>query len=188
MLKDRLRAHPRSRGENRPRSRASNSHAGSSPLTRGKPDGHEGRVVDERLIPAHAGKTKGRASPRAKARAHPRSRGENRVACGLLPALGGSSPLTRGKRVERGANLVHVRLIPAHAGKTYAAEDAGVRPGAHPRSRGENRSNCIASLAAHGSSPLTRGKRSPVYPAGHARGLIPAHAGKTRQRRGGASR
>ena len=35
-----------------------------------------------------------------------------------------------------------------------------------------------------GSSPLTRGKRVPPQRDGEAEGLIPAHAGKTRQRPG----
>ena len=52
-----LRAHPRSRGENRRSARRSAPASGSSPLTRGKLDKFDHLGVSERLIPAHAGKT-----------------------------------------------------------------------------------------------------------------------------------
>ena len=93
--------------------------------------------------------------------------------------LVGSSPLTRGKPVSVPANEPVGGLIPAHAGKTRPGWRAGGHQGAHPRSRGENLPASWSMLVPPGSSPLTRGKRSPLYPAGHARGLIPAHAGKT---------
>ena len=131
-------AHPRSRGENSRAPEKPPFTAGSSPLTRGKRDVDLGLRGAEGLIPAHAGKTCSSSRCRTAARAHPRSRGENRVQA-LTPCLiegsssltrenmvltfrsivgWGSSPLTRGKR--RAARL-HVRLgglIPAHAGKT----------------------------------------------------------------------
>ena len=54
---DRLRAHPRSRGENKTPLKNQHTEQGSSPLTRGKllvaREGQGG----EGLIPAHAGKT-----------------------------------------------------------------------------------------------------------------------------------
>ena len=71
------RAHPRSRGENRPISSQAPSATGSSPLTREKrPRGARGRTAC-RLIPAHAGKTSSRCSRKDCMPAHPRSRGEN---------------------------------------------------------------------------------------------------------------
>ena len=50
-------AHPRSRGENITMRPAGTSRTGSSPLTRGKPVGLTKNEYQERLIPAHAGKT-----------------------------------------------------------------------------------------------------------------------------------
>ena len=50
-------AHPRSRGENACNREAPRSHAGSSPLTRGKRPGRSDAPYSPRLIPAHAGKT-----------------------------------------------------------------------------------------------------------------------------------
>ena len=51
--------------------------------------------------------------------------------------------------------------------------------GAHPRSRGENPTDATTDLATGGSSPLTRGKHGRRRDRSGARGLIPAHAGKT---------
>ena len=91
---------------------------GSSPLTRGKPIQAIVPIIASGLIPAHAGKTGAAWLACAACAAHPRSRGENRVAVYEVTAAGGSSPLTRGKHHDaRRENLVF-GLIPAHAGKT----------------------------------------------------------------------
>ena len=93
-------AHPRSRGENKGTSEHTTGPGGSSPLTRGKLSNGLRSPSRPRLIPAHAGKTRGSVISRASTPAHPRSRGENAVfglAFGLFP---GSSPLTRGKPAD----------------------------------------------------------------------------------------
>ena len=113
-----LKAHPRSRGENeRPRG-GYQVRAGSSPLTRGKPEGKRPVHEDARLIPAHAGKTRAVASQRELRRAHPRSRGENFPDDCVHVGVTGSSPLTRGKRPPGSPRPRLPGLIPAHAGKT----------------------------------------------------------------------
>ena len=91
----------------------------------------------------------------------------------------GSSPLTRGKPRCRPGWLGQEGLIPAHAGKTGSGSSDATRPGAHPRSRGENDGDEADPMSIHGSSPLTRGKQALSEDGGFARGLIPAHAGKT---------
>ena len=91
----------------------------------------------------------------------------------------GSSPLTRGKRAQAQQGHLHVRLIPAHAGKTGRPYLGLPRPQAHPRSRGENRTEDLLVLLQLGSSPLTRGKRLRALSNKELQGLIPAHAGKT---------
>ena len=73
------RAHPRSRGENRPVWEATRPDCGSSPLTRGKPSPQARDWAPDRLIPAHAGKTHTMTLSVSLKRAHPRSRGENCV-------------------------------------------------------------------------------------------------------------
>ena len=134
----RARAHPRSRGENAIVGRPVALMRGSSPLTRGKRRADPVHAPRGRLIPAHAGKTARTDMTRARPRAHPRSRGENTDGLWNATAIGGSSPLTRGKPGAGGDDGVNARLIPAHAGKT--GEHVGSAPGdaAHPRSRGEN--------------------------------------------------
>ena len=111
--------------------------------------------------------------------AHPRSRGENGLPTANKLHVLGSSPLTRGKRGVGQRYSSHRRLIPAHAGKTPSPRLRRERPGAHPRSRGENGCSRPAPRSWKGSSPLTRGKRPrsgrPSLPVR----LIPAHAGKT---------
>ena len=152
---------------------------GSSPLTRGKLRLCCSEAVRVGLIPAHAGKTPRHAYAYTTSAAHPRSRGENALKPGTRANHSGSSPLTRGKRV--GAISAHVahRLIPAHAGKTWALAPSTQPAPAHPRSRGENASRAVAARAVMGSSPLTRGKLGLLWLQLTRGGLIPAHAGKT---------
>ena len=116
---DRRRAHPRSRGENAQCVDDVGVFTGSSPFTRGKPFCGLSVRACARLIPAHAGKTTDQATPRNTDRAHPRSRGENRLASPMARFTIGSSPLTRGKRDVARNLLAMWRLIPAHAGKTH---------------------------------------------------------------------
>ena len=152
-------AHPRSRGENHFRERIRGRRRGSSPLARGK-QAQLGTPVDGiRLIPARAGKT-ARAFPTcSRARAHPRSRGENFCTSYARSGQTGSSPLARGKRTPWGALLVRRGLIPARAGKTRTSTALTRRARAHPRSRGENKIGWQTHLVGVGSSPLARGKR-----------------------------
>ena len=152
---------------------------GSSPLTRGKREDIGGRSVRDGLIPAHAGKTSVHPLVVACPAAHPRSRGENLKKGSSVFRRSGSSPLTRGKLPDRRGGRKAGRLIPAHAGKTLGWSVVPQASGAHPRSRGENRSGAPASTGASGSSPLTRGKRSGGVETKRGARLIPAHAGKT---------
>ena len=131
---------------------------GSSPLTRGKrvEAGHAGEEV--RLIPAHAGKTTSRLRLPLFGTAHPRSRGENKIALAKHPPFLGSSPLTRGKQTCSASHHVGSGLIPAHAGKTTPVCNSVHKTSAHPRSRGENKERVVLGMGGDGSSPLTRGK------------------------------
>ena len=172
-------AHPRSRGENFFAEPLAKTGAGSSPLTRGKrlrPAQQRGRF---RLIPAHAGKTKYTPDGTRQWAAHPRSRGENSSARIAPSAGGGSSPLTRGKRIPRVPIPCQGGLIPAHAGKTSPSLPPANCQTAHPRSRGENHPNRRFPGHPRGSSPLTRGKLNQLRQRFEDPGLIPAHAGKT---------
>ena len=172
-------AHPRSRGENDIPSVTLNNLYGSSPLTRGKPDWRRVRRIDDRLIPAHAGKTLPASCARSACWAHPRSREENLWEDRIRALEHGSSPLTRGKRERPCGVPPGGGLIPAHAGKTASVNPSRLLATAHPRSRGENPKPVAPPEPGWGSSPLTRGK--PISPTSACRAgrLIPAHAGKT---------
>ena len=117
--------------------------------------------------------------------AHPRSRGENWPHRRGGATTGGSSPLTRGKpRVGEDSRAL-ARLIPAHAGKTSGRLLRAVLGRAHPRSRGENARANGPACPRRGSSPLTRGKLGGDKLVGVLSRLIPAHAGKTYERKTG---
>ena len=151
-------AHPRSRGENHiPPARVGGGE-GSSPLTRGKLFIQCYRILNHRLIPAHAGKTINVSLTALPLPAHPRSRGENVFPKWRRLSVPGSSPLTRGKPGIDGNTGNAGRLIPAHAGKTGGAAWCCTEDGAHPRSRGENVELGVEAEKEAGSSPLTRGK------------------------------
>ena len=176
-------AHPRSRGENSGSSTKPRQVTGSSPLTRGKRALVEAEGGQEGLIPAHAGKTRTHPPAAQPRKAHPRSRGENPGYTPGRDIYHGSSPLTRGKPVERRPRRIRRRLIPAHAGKTDDQAEVTTWAGAHPRSRGENDVVACREALEDGSSPLTRGKRNFHASRRDRGGLIPAHAGKTQGRR-----
>ena len=153
------RVHPRSRGENLPDEMATCQAGGSSPLAQGKPQVTVEGIVEEGIIPAHAGKTLHDPAHRSASTAHPRSHREN-VVCFCAPsAVQGSSP--------------------AHAGKTGRQRRRSGHWSAHPRSRGENRAWQRKPASPVGSSPLTRGKLRPRRDDLAIARLIPAHAGKT---------
>ena len=172
-------AHPRACGENGAGAVEEGEYLGSSPRMRGKPL-RPGRGCGRAgLIPAHAGKT-GRCSRRKETRrAHPRACGENSPFQLTAPRPSGSSPRMRGKP-EKGWHGGSLRgLIPAHAGKTIAATCFTIASEAHPRACGENLSDMRRAIWDEGSSPRMRGKRLSCLWYSRARGLIPAHAGKT---------
>ena len=154
---------------------------GSSPLTRGKPRMPLISVVSSGIIPAHAGKTSVSTVPASPGLDHPRSRGENVSVAAVAVTRPGSSPLTRGKLCALPSGACRGGIIPAHAGKTSRAHPTTCGPWDHPRSRGENEVVERVVVAVPGSSPLTRGKRCQSLGGVGRRGIIPAHAGKTRR-------
>ena len=173
------RAHPRSRGEHPERRYRKAPKPGSSPLARGT---HVARLVHPAargLIPARAGNTFLIRRRRNGIGAHPRSRGEHRLATDSNGQYLGSSPLARGTRRLRGSAGHDRGLIPARAGNTYSDRFPCKSGGAHPRSRGEHQKLGYPLGERSGSSPLARGTLGCLpahlpYP-----GLIPARAGNT---------
>ena len=153
---------------------------GSSPRGRGKLTICVPRRTVTRLTPAWAGKTPQLHLQPARCAAHPRVGGENCFLCGNEGGCVGSSPRGRGKHAQHVAALVHVRLIPAWAGKTPYSRGYAASAPAHPRVGGENPTVARPEPREAGSSPRGRGKRGEALPQRLDHGLIPAWAGKTR--------
>ncbi len=153
------------------------------------------------LIPAHAGNTNAPAVFAPLSRAHPRACGEHARAWALTDASLGSSPRMRGTLGCFFPTPRFTRLIPAHAGNTVNAEHLAVPWEAHPRACGEHQAlnDILPPISAHpracgehsglsattgrgnGSSPRMRGTLPSTICVQLMQGLIPAHAGNTRQ-------
>ena len=128
--------HPRTRGVYWSDAAHGCRPTGSSPHTRGLPACVIGVTRLPRIIPAHAGFTRGRSRPRGSPQDHPRTRG---VYPGSYPPcdhLSGSSPHTRGLPPAPGRRLCIPRIIPAHAGFTSVRSVIVISGPDHPRTRG----------------------------------------------------
>ncbi len=158
--------------------------AGSSPRGRGKRVQVGAHLVHVRLIPARAGKTVPLRRVYCETEAHPRAGGENTGRVFGRASSKGSSPRGRGKLSQTVGGTVTPGLIPARAGKTRTMPTMIANAVAHPRAGGENSFQSARAIQSKGSSPRGRGKRRTRLPEGRRRGLIPARAGKTRDRRG----
>ena len=173
------RAHPRVCGENDIALLDRDAVAGSSPRVRGKPRRRPRKRVPPGLIPACAGKTPAGPRKRPRRPAHPRVCGENAMSVSSKPAIPGSSPRVRGKRLDLVRRHRRARLIPACAGKTGSTPTRSSGTTAHPRVCGENEPHHLRHREVPGSSPRVRGKRAGRRGRLRRQGLIPACAGKT---------
>ena len=164
-----------------------------------------GPPLPGRRTPGGVGGGGGRRLRDTAGRALPRGRRENAGNQSPLPLIHDSSPRERGKRVDAVHPHTGVGLIPAHAGNTrreilYADPRSGNPPwasleiidrrkaramgpaAAHPRAGGGNGDERYQALLANGSSPRGRGKPRVPGSARRPHRLIPAQAGKTRER------
>ncbi len=132
-----------------------------------------------RIIPAHAGQTGYRPHHGRRHTDHPRACGANQSLYSVVLAMSGSSPRMRDKLLGAGGPAVWGRIIPAHAGQTWASTSfVEVLPD-HPRACGANAANCSPTCRTSGSSPHMRGKRAEHGVLDAAHRIIPAHAGQT---------
>ena len=149
--------HPRSRGEYHGQGYAIPARGGSSPLSRGILRRPRWLPSSRWIIPALAGNTAAMASRSARARDHPRSRGEYLWVLDVWRPVDGSSPLSRGILLVDAPRLGCLRIIPALAGNTVQKSPLTRPQPDHPRSRGEYSSASPGSPLSDGSSPLSRG-------------------------------
>ena len=91
----------------------------------------------------------------------------------------GSSPLTRGTPGSLAGYELGRRIIPAYAGNTMSSGSSSRSCTDHPRLRGEHLVALAVGSPCEGSSPLTRGTRTPLQDANLKPGIIPAYAGNT---------
>ena len=171
--------HPRSRGEYGAIEAYQTAVEGSSPLSRGILIDEVGVAVVAGIIPALAGNT-----PCANHRSwnqwdHPRSRGEYPGDLYKRRRKPGSSPLSRGIRMDRQSRHPFAGIIPALAGNTTPLTRHHLIGQDHPRSRGEYNRAAMSRNSSQGSSPLSRGiRRFRNHIRVDAR-IIPALAGNT---------
>ena len=136
--------HPRIRGEHGRDPSRELSIRGSSPHTRGARfqlgDNH---LVDG-IIPAYAGSTGVGMARQSIKMDHPRIRGEHPMRNTDPHGMPGSSPHTRGARLQHLFHELPHRIIPAYAGSTVAERCTHWLRSDHPRIRGEHAINkCI---------------------------------------------
>ena len=153
------RDHPRIRGEHGFITRQRLLRVGSSPHTRGAPEGSGDDSADRGIIPAYAGSTARSRPRRRRPSDHPRIRGEHLVGPVDWVRTGGSSPHTRGALGVESCRLVLFRD--------------------HPRIRGEHAAPAVLSTTRRGSSPHTRGALRVDRQRDQERRIIPAYAGST---------
>ena len=89
---------------------------------RGKLEVKEFKSTATRIIPAHAGQTSTLGMTVVRPSDHPRACGANDDFLVQLGAMVGSSPRMRGKRCVGRVQHPWPRIIPAHAGQTYATK------------------------------------------------------------------
>ena len=94
----------------------------------------------------------------------------------------GSPPPMRGKDYSDIIEAIHVRITPAHAGKSCRSRTSIPRREDHPRPCGEKAAVSTRRCAARGSPPPMRGKGAGSANCRGAAGITPAHAGNSRKR------
>ena len=131
------------------------------------------------IIPARAGPTNCNIEINAFLTDHPRSCGANCLSAINAIEHSGSSPLVRGQLPAAAGLCELVRIIPARAGPTFAADSFREIAPDHPRSCGANLSGDGSDTIGDGSSPLVRGQLDHDGPILATLRIIPARAGPT---------
>ena len=131
------------------------------------------------ITPAHAGKSEESQMMHYLLRDHPRTCGEKLCDLNLTVSPQGSPPHMRGK-VCPGVPARRVcGITPAHAGKSFSFSFSFSFSGDHPRTCGEKSSVILKAGSVAGSPPHMRGKAQGTDIFELAKGITPAHAGKS---------
>ena len=97
------------------------------------------------------------------------------IRLGIIPAHAGNTTTCQSSHPARRW------IIPAHAGNTRRCRRIPLRFRDHPRACGEHMPPSCSMLTVEGSSPRMRGTRDRVPASPDVMGIIPAHAGNTRE-------
>ena len=114
----------------------------------------------QRITPAHAGKSTSGFSTSSKVKDHPRACGEKGITGRGHAVAMGSPPRMRGKGIKKAAEDVVPGITPAHAGKRAGARNRFQDFGDHPRACGEKFRLKVSACPCTGSPPRMRGKVS----------------------------
>ena len=95
--------------------------------------------AEDRITPAHAGKSAPYSSQCARSKDHPRPCGEKFVGIGRIGMCPGSPPPMRGKAIYSFGGSTADRITPAHAGKRLHRLRLLVSNEDHPRPCGEKK-------------------------------------------------
>ena len=171
--------HPRRCGENSQNARGSHRRRGSPPQVRGKLVIPYFERNANRITPAGAGKTFGKAALKSAWKDHPRRCGENTMQHRQRRTCDGSPPQVRGKLLLHRKRDTCRRITPAGAGKTIQRNGGAEFAWDHPRRCGENHSRRRLKAAKTGSPPQVRGKQKNFTFRRICARITPAGAGKT---------
>ena len=145
---------------------------------RGKGPQTCGWHAGSRIIPAHAGKSYACPHRRYTGRDHPRPCGEKARVYGNAEAHEGSPPPMRGKGLFHLMSPPHIRITPAHAGKSAGMKAPLLFVEDHPRPCGEKDATGLDADELLGSPPPMRGKAHPLGVPSSPRGSPPPMRGK----------
>ena len=173
-----LRVYPRVRGGTLINSPMPAQGGGLSPRARGNRCRAQSGRLPARSIPACAGERSAGAGAERLTRVYPRVRGGTKP-FNVQPADGtGLSPRARGNHRSRRQQDVALGSIPACAGEPAAPAPAVRRLAVYPRVRGGTRERVQMSLEQRGLSPRARGNLMRSCLRREMLGSIPACAGE----------
>ena len=173
--------HPRGCGEKLRGRRGGGGLRGSSPRVRGEAHLHRSAEGGVGIIPAGAGRSRGRPIPHKRGRDHPRGCGEKTSASAASRRPMGSSPRVRGEGLRRCALMPLPGIIPAGAGRRLWQPFRPPFLWDHPRGCGEKPSSVTTIGKQAGSSPRVRGEAPLPKVARCLSGIIPAGAGRSKK-------
>ena len=176
-LPERLRDHPRIRGDKPALWPLKIESEGSPPHTRGQARSADLNKPRFRITPAYAGTSEHRWQRVRPIRDHPRIRGDKAILLFFHQACRGSPPHTRGQdKVHTPSGLTY-GITPAYAGTSDSISGRSGDPEDHPRIRGDKVKDFAMSGRIWGSPPHTRGQVFKSSFSLNMFGITPAYAG-----------